>query len=180
MEVFIFSTPPNAKPETLSKHFNILHKIELMKYLICTLLLFTILQSCNENIKYEMYNMMPELVDVTELIESGEYIPDSCNGRIDKLIKVSPKVLDESYEIELEKRLINLKTEYLKSHKLKANSLYRNTVYEYSYLIDFDPIDVYKTKIIIEPNIELDIFIRLDKTGKIYSDFSETNWVTYK
>ena len=38
-----------------------------------------------------MWNMIPEEIDVTEYVKSGEYKIDSCGGRIDKLIRVMPK-----------------------------------------------------------------------------------------
>ena len=64
-----------------------------------------------------MNNMLPEIVNVTKYVESGEYIPDSCEGRIDKLIKVNPIVLNKSCEIELEKKLLNWKNSSFKSFK---------------------------------------------------------------
>lgn len=149
-----------------------------MKYIICTILFFSLLQSCNQNVKYEMNNMLPEIVNVTKYVESGEYIPDSCEGRIDKLIKVNPIVLNKSCEIELEKKLLNWKNSSFKSFKnIKIDSLYKKTIYQYSYIIDSEPIHVYKTNIRIQPNTEKSIFIRLNQNGEIYSDFSENSWV---
>ena len=57
------------------------------------------------------------------------------------------------------------------------DSIYKSTFYLYSYFIIDEPIDVYKTKINIKGNKDIELFIRLNQKGKIDSDFSENNWV---
>lgn len=150
-----------------------------MNRVICILLFFSLLQSCTRHVKYEMQNMLPETVDVTEYVESGTFIPDSCEGRIDKLIKVKPRMLDKDYEARLEEKL--RQSDSFKSiSKIKPDSLYKTTLYQYSYFVNYEPIDVYKTKIKAGPNTEKEIFIRLTQAGKIYSGFSENSWVLNK
>ena len=125
-----------------------------------------------------MTNMIPENVDVTEYIESGKFLIDSCEGRIEKLTKVNPIVLNKNYEIELRNKLQIWKKNYSKSSKNeKLDSIYKSTFYLYSYFIIDEPIDVYKTKINIKGNKDIELFIRLNQKGKIDSDFSENNWV---
>ena len=125
-----------------------------------------------------MTNMIPENVDVTEYIESGKFLIDSCEGRIEKLTKVNPIVLNKNYEIELRNKLQIWKKNYSKSSKIeKLDSIYKSTFYLYSYFIIDEPIDVYKTKINIKGNKDIELFIRLNQKGKIDSDFSENNWV---
>ena len=125
-----------------------------------------------------MENVVPESIDVTEYIESGKFVIDSCEGRIDKLTKINPLILNKKYEIELKNKLQIWKKNNLKSSKReKLDSIYKSTFYQYSYLISSEPIDVYKTKIKIETNLEKEMFIRLNQNGKIYSGFSENSWV---
>jgi len=46
--------------------------------------------------------MVPETIDVTKYIESGEFLPDSCEDRLDRLIqKVSTPQLRTNYKLNL-------------------------------------------------------------------------------
>lgn len=134
-----------------------------------------------------MTNMMPETVDVTSYIESGEYFPDSCAGRLDRLIKHKPLLLDESYEIELQGKLAKWKKESngnllesnLDSIDFTVQCLFSRTRYQYSFILTAEPIDVYRTDlgISINGNKDFRLFIGLDKYGKIVTDYQDTGWI---
>ena len=150
-------------------------------------LFFVLIVSSGCGNKYEMTNSVPEAIDVTEYIESGEFYPDSCDGRLDKLIKTHPRTLDQSYEVELQKKLNHWKNEYnnwLKENSrdtivFEINNIVSNTSYQYSYFITDDPIDVYRTDTEIELNEikKFSFFIRIDKAGNIFSDYKEDGWI---
>lgn len=160
-----------------------------IKQLILISTVLVTFHSCGHKKKYEMITMESNEipVDVTKYIESGEFLPDSCEGRIDRLIKVKPLILDRSYENVLLSKIDKWKNEYnkwLKNNKrdtidFKLSDLYKKTIYQYSYFINSDPIDVYKTKTDIEINGNKDFcfFIRLDQNGKIFHDYKEDGWV---
>ena len=92
-----------------------------------------------------MTNMLPEKVDVTNFIKSGEYFPDSCEGQLVKLIKSRPLTLDSSYENELQVKLNKWELQYnnwLKKNnkdtvKIDVDQLFQHTTYQYSYLLFF-------------------------------------------
>jgi hypothetical protein len=132
--------------------------------------------------------MLPETIDVTSYVESGQFRPDSCEGRLDRLIKQNPIVLNGSYETDLQDKLSKWKSEY-NSWLLKHNrdtivfsidGLANKSKYQYSYFVTDEPIDVYRTDLDIEinGNKNFKLFIRLDKNGRIYSDYKEEGWVS--
>lgn len=141
--------------------------------------MFSYLQSCNYFVKYEMNSIMTEDVDITELIESGKFRISVCDGGIDKLIKINPFILNEKYEIELQNRLqIWYKIHFKSSQKIKFSTIYKKTIYQYSYLLSANEIlDVYKTKVKNNSNLEKEIFIRLDQKGYLINEFKEDGWV---
>ena len=123
-----------------------------------------------------MNNMIPEMIDVSEYVQNGNFIPDSCEGRLDKLIKVKPIILNKSYETELQRKIDKWK----KSSDVKINytqNLFENTTYQYSYIIRTEPIDVYRTQLETDRNNQKNIYIRLNQKGQIVSDYSDVNWV---
>lgn len=134
-----------------------------------------------------MTNMLPETIDVTSYIESGLFRPDSCEGKLDRLINQKPLVLNDNYENILQGKLVKWKNEYnswlLKHNRGTINftvdKLVSKTKYQYSYFITDEPIDVYRTDLGIEINGNKDfkLFIGLDKNGKIYSDYKEDGWI---
>ncbi len=128
--------------------------------------------SCNDRKKYEMNNMIPEMVDVTEYIESGNFKPDSCEGRLDKLVKIKPILLDQSFEIKLQQKITKWKKEIN-----SIQNLYKKTIYQYSYIIDFEPVDVYRTELETKANIKKNFYIRINQKGEIISNYSDSNWV---
>jgi hypothetical protein len=137
--------------------------------------------------KYEMTNMLPETIDVTSFVESGQFRPDSCEGRLDRLIKQKPLVLNDNYESILQDKLVRWKTEYnrwLEQHNrdtitFTVDKLVSKTKYQYSYFRTDEPIDVFRTDLGIEINGNKDfkLFIGLDKNGEICSDFKEDGWI---
>jgi hypothetical protein len=153
--------------------------------LLVSVLIVIILSSCKQQ-KYEMHNMMPMLVDVSEYINSGDFIPDSCKHRLNRLKRTSPLVLDESHETLLQIKLKKWKANY--NHWLRQNkrdtvyfnleSLAKRTKYQYSYVITDKPVDVYRTDTPLSINgIEnIHFYIQLDDKGEFVSDFSENNY----
>lgn len=134
-----------------------------------------------------MTNMLPETIDVTSYIESGQFRPDSCEGRLDRLIKQKPMVLSDNYENILQDKLSKWKDEY-NSWLLKYNrdtinftvdKLVSKTKYQYTYFQTDKPIDVYRTDLGIEINGNRDfkLFIGLDQSGEIHSDFKDNGWI---
>ena len=134
-----------------------------------------------------MTNTLPETIDVTNYIESDQFRPDSCEGRLDRLIKKKPLPLNSSYENQLQDKLEKWKTEY--NNWLTENNrkiidfnipdLVHKTKYQYSYFQTHDPIDVYRTDlgIDINGNKAFKLFICIDNDGKIYSDYKEDGWI---
>jgi hypothetical protein len=156
-----------------------------VKHVIFIGLIILSLASCGH--KYEMTNMLPEIIDVTSYIESGRYRPDSCEGRLDRLTKQKPRTLDETYETKLQDRLANWKSEYngwlLKYNRDTINftidNLVSKTKYQYSYFQTNEPIDVYRTDLgtEINGNIDFKLFIGLDEDGKIFSEYKDGGWI---
>ena len=134
-----------------------------------------------------MTNAIPETIDVTEFIESGEYYPDSCEGRLNKLVKVRPRKLDQTYENELQKKMSQWRNEYndwLKKNKrdtvfFKVENLVGKTTYQYSSFMTNQPLDVYRTDTDIELNgiKNFRFFIEIDNAGNIFSDYQDNGWV---
>lgn len=131
-----------------------------------------------------MTNMVPESIDVTDYIISGEFKPDSCNGSIDKLIKTNPKSLDFSYENKLQNKFMtwvqNNGDSSLDYLKRGITDIYNKTTYQYSYFITYEPVDVYLTTITFNNTDlkDLNLFIRLNRKGQITSEYQESGWVT--
>ncbi len=134
-----------------------------------------------------MYNMLPESIDVTEYIESGEFRPDSCEGRLDRLIKVNPLKLNSTHELQLQGKLRQWKTENNSrlitndsdTIKLEDIGLLSKTTYQYSYFITTKPVDVYRTDWIINTieNKQFCLFIQFDENGNINSNYEDHGWV---
>lgn len=131
--------------------------------------------------------MLPETIDVTSYVESGQFLPDSCEGRLDRLIKQKPLVLNDNYESILQDKLVRWTAEYnrwLLQHNrdtiiFTVDKLISKTKYQYSYFQIYEPIDVYMTDlgIKINGNKGFKLFIGLDTNGKICSDFKESGWI---
>ncbi len=156
----------------LSLRINSMLTSKTVMKIVLSFILLSIL-SCGHRVKYEMNNMLPEIVDVTGFIESGKYFPDSCDGALIRLISTKPLILDDSYETELQAKLESWKSG--KSATLEIPDIYKKTIYQYSYLLTSEPIDVYKTSL----DSENKLFIRL-KDGKIFDEFKEDGWVISK
>jgi hypothetical protein len=143
------------------------------------------LTSCGR--KYEMTNMLPETIDVTNYIEDGQFRPDTCEGRLDRLIRLKPMVLDSNFESRLQDKLIKWETEYnnwllkqnLDTINFTVDKLADKTKYQYSYFQTDEPIDVYRTDLGIEINgiQNFKLFLGLDKNGELYSDYKEDGWI---
>ena len=124
-----------------------------------------------------MWNMIPEEIDVTEYVKSGEYKIDSCGGRIDKLIRVMPKKPYKNFDsFTFEKAKIFF-TSLKKNETIEKVELLKKTKYIYTYFIAYKPIDVYETRILVDKK-ETKIYIRANEKGDFIDNYSETKWVT--
>ncbi|TAE48946.1 MAG: hypothetical protein EAZ89_14695 [Bacteroidetes bacterium] len=152
--------------------------------LLCIGLILSLLTSCR---KYQMYNMVPEIIDVSAYIESGQYMPDSCEGSLDRLIRRDPLVLTQQHESQLQEKLQAWKTEY--NHQqlgmgkdtisVMITDLADKTRYQYSYFPIYEPTDVYRTDLRTERNGQtvLYLFIKVENGGEMFSDYKERGWV---
>ncbi len=131
-----------------------------------------------------MNNMLggEELVDVSNLVIRQGYKPIYCgiNKDICALINPKPSHLTDDYEKELK----NGFKEWVANYKSKFNltlidsfSIITNSTYQYSYLITFEPVDVYLTKISIDKEI-FKAFFRIEK-GKLLLPYDEDGWVIF-
>lgn len=149
--------------------------------------MITLFACNNSGIRYVIQNMNGDDVNVTNLITSGQFLPDSCEGRFEKLIKLKPKVLDDQDETRLQYELSQWIKEYnnwlfnygREQIDLKLKNIYKITSYQYSYIIKDDYVDVYRTDTNWEINgiKEFKLFIRFDKKGKIMTGFKDGGWV---
>lgn len=166
---------------------NKLQKHIQMKTKTIMLLIFTAtLFSCKQK-KYEMYNMMPMTVDVSEYINSGDFEPDSCKRRLNRLKRTSPKEMGVADEIMLQikfKKWKNNYNQWLRKNKrdtvvINVDLLHTITSYQYSYVITNKPVDVYRTNTSIKINgIEnLQLYIQVDDKGDFVSDYTENNYL---
>ncbi len=145
-----------------------------------------LLSGCSPK-KYSMYNMMPMVTDISEFINSGEYLPDSCNHRLNRLKHLTPLKLDGTHEVLLQIKFKKWVADY--NHWLKQNDrdtisanlefIYEKTKYLYSYLITDSPVDVYRTDTHLRINGKEDMrfYIELNDKGDFISDYSENNFV---
>ena len=162
-----------------------------LKHLYLFLLTIITFAACkSKNGHYVIYNQIPTMVDVSELINSEKYSIDSCDRRVKRLIKTNPFKFTDVNESDLQFKLRKWKSEYntwLKKHErdtinFVADKLFEKTTYQYSYFITDSPVDVYRTDTKVRVNgIEnMMFFIRVDDMNEIYSDYSETNWIDTK
>jgi len=145
-----------------------------------------ILSACH-NKKYEMYNMMPMNVDISEYINKGDYSVDSCNHHLSRLKHNTAKPLVADDEVLLQARLLKWRVNYNKWLKknnqdtlmFTAEQLFEKTKYQYSYVVTNSPVDVYKTETGLRINgIEnLHLYIQLNEKGELISDYTENNYV---
>lgn len=156
-------------------------------FLISTIIALVFI-SCKHQ-KYEMNNMMPMPVDISDYINSGDFEPDSCKHRLNRIKRTSPRGLDQSYETMLQIKLKKWKDNYnlwLKKNKHdtiyfnpEALSLFAISKYQYSYVITDKPVDVYRTDTPLRIN-DIDnirFYFQLDENGEFVSDFSENNFL---
>ncbi len=131
--------------------------------------------------------MSPDIIDVTEYVESGQYHTDSCKGKLEKLIRIKPFILDGKYETQLQNKLVLWKQHYnswLLENKRDTLDFYivdlvKKTTYQYSYFITSEPIDVFRTDTDIKINGigNLKLFLQIDKDSLIISNYNENGWV---
>ncbi len=136
-----------------------------------------------------MADMNGELRDVSKYIKSGEFKPEYCEGRLDRLIKLTPTLINDNYEDALQIKLKNWQktyNEWLKKNNrdtinIEIEKLSLNTKYQYSYIIDVDEIyDVYRTDTDakINGNEKISFFIRVNQNGDFIDDkYHDEGWI---
>ena len=141
------------------------------------IILFWCLVSCGR--RYKMFNMVPEEVDVTHLIENGSYKPDSCEGEIRRLIRTqnAPYMIDTP-------RLKNMIVQWaIDNHMESTRGLtYSFPKYKYTYFITEEPIDVYAVSFqrYLPTSEEYKLYFRTDREGKLIPGLDKNGWVTTK
>ncbi len=125
-----------------------------------------------------MNNMLPEEVDIRPLMAKG-YSPVYCNGAITALINKKPYAFNAKDEVVLKQSLLK----WLNKNKPEWAQIEqdlvvtKHTQYQYSYIILYDPVDVYKTEIIGADGKMIKLFIRYDGT-KIMTPYDVIDWST--
>jgi hypothetical protein len=142
---------------------------------IAFFLLLLILFSCNK--RYKVFNMMLEEIDVTDLVTSGNYLPDSCDGRLTRLIRTT----SVPYQIDTP-RLKKIIVQWaIDSHiESTQNFTYSSPTYKYTYIINKEPIDVYSMtfqRYLPAPEDYI-LYFRVDNTGKLMPELSRDSWVS--
>ena len=154
--------------------------------LLASIVSIIVLSSCKHQ-KYQMYNMMPMMVDVSDYVNDGDYSADSCRHRLNRLIRTKPLVLDQSHEVILQLKLKNWKNNYnrwLKANgrdtiNIDAGQLFDKTSYQYSYMVTDKPVDVYRTDTHITVNgiRNMHFYLQLNQEGVFISDYDENNYM---
>jgi hypothetical protein len=144
---------------------------------ISFVLLILVLASCNK--RYKMSNMLPEEIDVTHFIESGDFLPDSCEGQFNRLIRTH----NASYQIDTAK-VKQMIVQWTIDYHIEStqNLTYSSPKYKYTYFIAKEPIDVYSIsfrRYLPTPD-DRRLYFRTDNKGKLISELSSDGWVTTK
>jgi hypothetical protein len=144
---------------------------------IVFLLLILILTSCNK--RYKLSNMVPEEIDVTNFIESGDYLPDSCKGQLNRLTRIH----NSSYQIDT-LRVKQMIVQWTIDNHIESTQdiTYSSPKYKYTYFITTEPIDVYSISFrhYLPAPKDYRLYFRIDNTGKLISGLSTDSWVTTK
>ncbi|RZK25506.1 MAG: hypothetical protein EOO43_05360 [Flavobacterium sp.] len=112
-------------------------------------------------------------VDVTELIKSG-YKPIYCQGKIEKLYySKSQKTIKDSNMFW--KTFKAWKIENKRLQNLSERDILKNTRYKYTYMVGFQPMDVFQTQFRENDSSHI-IFIR-QKDDELVLPFQSHSWV---
>ena len=157
-----------------------------MKLIILSFFL-AFLSSCFES-KYKMYDVASDsYISIDHLIEHDEYSVEICENRIDRIFKSIPPNIDENLYKELNSLLDKWATKEEKYLNTKGDSTtyahYDKDIlfmsnYIYTYIISNEPVHVFSTCTIemkLDTTLDKILFIRVDQTGKIVGDYSDTN-----
>jgi hypothetical protein len=121
--------------------------------------------------------MVPEEIDVTDLIKSGNYLPDSCDGRLNRLIRTT----SVPYQIDMP-RLKNIVVQWTIDNHIASSQgfTYLPPNYKYSYIIFKKPIDVYTItfqRYLPTPK-NYTLYFRVDDTGNLMPELSRDGWIS--
>jgi hypothetical protein len=136
--------------------------------------------SCSPKTKYEMPNMLGgENIDVTDLVVTAGFKPvyDSTKN-ICALINPNPIKINITYESKLKeefKRWLVEKNCKFDTVEVDKISLLKYSKYQYTYLITYNPVDVYRLEVKINSNVNIAYF-RMEKGGLILP-FKDEGWV---
>jgi len=161
-----------------------------MRTLYYVVILILIYSCSNSQEKILISNAFGDMIDITTLVEKGEFKLDSCERRLEKIIRISPKILTNNQEYKFQKSLADWVTEYndwldkkgLSKINITIDSLYIKSRYQYSYFYQNDIRDVYRldTKESILQVDKISFFFQLDKKGMLVDDFQTNGWVIDK
>lgn len=135
----------------------------IIQFLIISILCF---QSCT---RHYIPNTLGEDVDITELISKKEYVPEFCNGEISKLIAQNP------YYSDIIKTTIEDELVKLNGDEKKQDIEIIELIYQYSYIISYDVVDVFSLNYIYGDSTS-QVFFRSER-DKFIPPLKHTHWV---
>lgn len=131
-----------------------------------------------------MHNMLGDksFIDVTDLVTKKGYRPVYCGEQkeICSLINPAPLSIENHYEVPLKnalKRFLNENKVLFDTNYINKTTIIEHSKYQYSYIITYDLVDVYKTEIILN-NDTLVAYFRKDNKNLVLP-FQADGWVTY-
>ncbi|GAA4343327.1 hypothetical protein GCM10023184_43600 [Flaviaesturariibacter amylovorans] len=140
--------------------------------------MWLLLTACGQ--RYTLRDMQGREVDVTSYIRSGAYRPDSCEGRLDRLVRTGIPRRDAGFNARLVQAYRSFRHSgdpdlaRLPEHTGNPGRL---TEYWYTYVPDDAPVDVYRTVIDTGNGSPLLLYIRLDEQHRLYGGYSLNHWV---
>ena len=126
--------------------------------------------ACGE--RYTMTNTLPEEVDVTEWVTNKGYKPEYIDGRIDRLINPNPPEINQKDKVDLS--FMAYTWFALNVHKVDSLHM-ENIEYKYSYIISYEPVDVYCARVLTKDTAITLYFRKGD--GKIITPINSEGWV---
>ena len=140
--------------------------------------------------KYKMYDMaFDKYIIIDDLIESGEYTPEICEKRIDRIFKTKPPTINPNLSGQLN-NLLDKWADEEESFRLKKgdstrfshsnDNIIKATKYAYTYFLNEKPMHVFSTCINVVHLKEMDwttLFIRVDNEGNIIGGFNDHHLV---
>lgn len=139
-------------------------------------IIILLILGCEKTEKYEMLNMVgnDDYIDITNYVKKKYKPIYNRNKEICALIKPNPRIIDVKIESDLRTSLMKYFKETDFDYDIDKLDLYKNSKYQYSYIITDKLIDVYKINI-----NEHKFFFRLDEEKNIILPIKEEGWVIW-